>query len=484
MPRTELVYTSLLVSQTRVLGMFDNLSERLSGVLRSLTGKSTLTENNIQEALSDVRRALLEADVALTVVKDFIERVRTKAVGEEVAKSLTPGQALIKLVQSELQSIMGSANEELNLKVSPPAVILVAGLQGAGKTTSVAKIAKMLKEQEKKSVLVVSADTYRPAAIQQLKTLSTDLGVNFFNSDESQAPIEIVRGALLEAERKFFDVLIVDTAGRLALDEQMMNEIQRLHAELNPVETLFVVDAMTGQDAAITAKAFDDVLPLTGVVLTKADGDARGGAALSVRHVTGKPIKFIGVGEKADALEPFYPDRMASRILGMGDMLSLIEEAETKLDKKKAEKLARKIKKGRGFDLEDFKEQLKQMQTMGGASSIMEKLPGMGALPPGASNMIDDSHFSKMEVIINSMTMKERSNPDVLNGSRKRRITAGSGTQIQDLNRLLKQHKQMQRVMKKMKGGKMANMMRGLGGMQGQGASGMPPFTKGKFPRF
>ena len=484
MPRTELVYTSLLVSQTRVLGMFDNLSERLSGVLRSLTGKSTLTENNIQEALSDVRRALLEADVALTVVKDFIERVRTKAVGEEVAKSLTPGQALIKLVQSELQSIMGSANEELNLKVTPPAVILVAGLQGAGKTTSVAKIAKMLKEQEKKSVLVVSADTYRPAAIQQLKTLSTDLGVNFFNSDESQVPIEIVRGALLEAERKFFDVLIVDTAGRLALDEQMMNEIQRLHAELNPVETLFVVDAMTGQDAAITAKAFDDVLPLTGVVLTKADGDARGGAALSVRHVTGKPIKFIGVGEKADALEPFYPDRMASRILGMGDMLSLIEEAETKLDKKKAEKLARKIKKGRGFDLEDFKEQLKQMQTMGGASSIMEKLPGMGALPPGASNMIDDSHFSQMEVIINSMTMKERSNPDVLNGSRKRRITAGSGTQIQDLNRLLKQHKQMQRVMKKMKGGKMANMMRGLGGMQGQGASGMPPFTKGKFPRF
>ena len=484
MPRTELVYTSLLVSQTRVLGMFDNLSERLSGVLRSLTGKSTLTENNIQEALSDVRRALLEADVALTVVKDFIERVRTKAVGEEVAKSLTPGQALIKLVQSELQSIMGSANEELNLKVTPPAVILVAGLQGAGKTTSVAKIAKMLKEQEKKSVLVVSADTYRPAAIQQLKTLSTDLGVNFFNSDESQVPIEIVRGALSEAKRKFFDVLIVDTAGRLALDEQMMNEIQRLHAELNPVETLFVVDAMTGQDAAITAKAFDDVLPLTGVVLTKADGDARGGAALSVRHVTGKPIKFIGVGEKADALEPFYPDRMASRILGMGDMLSLIEEAETKLDKKKAEKLARKIKKGRGFDLEDFKEQLKQMQTMGGASSIMEKLPGIGALPPGASNMIDDSHFSQMEVIINSMTMKERSNPDVLNGSRKRRITAGSGTQIQDLNRLLKQHKQMQRVMKKMKGGKMANMMRGLGGMQGQGASGMPPFTKGKFPRF
>ena len=463
--------------------MFDSLSERLSGALRSLTGKSTLNDNNIQEALGDVRRALLEADVALSVVKDFTERVRLRAVGQEVSKSLTPGQAFIKLVQSELQSTMGSANESLDLKAVPPAVILVAGLQGAGKTTSVAKLARLLKEEEKKSVLVVSADTYRPAAAQQLNALVTNTGVNVFESVKNRLPVEIVREALLEAKRKFFDVLIVDTAGRLGVDQEMMTEIKALHAELNPIETLFVVDAMTGQDAAITAKAFGDVLPLTGVVLTKADGDARGGAALSVKHITGKPIKFMGVGEKTDALEPFHPDRIASRILGMGDILSLIEEAEKKLDKQKSEKLARKIKRGKGFDLEDFKEQLKQMQSMGGVSTIMDKMPGMGSLPPGASGMVDDSHFRQMEAIINSMTIKERSNPDVLNGSRKKRITAGSGTQIQDLNRLLKQHKQMQRVMKKMKGGKLANMMRGLGGMQGQSAQGMPPFAKGKFPR-
>ena len=463
--------------------MFDSLSERLSGALRSLTGKSTLKDNNIQEALGDVRRALLEADVALSVVKDLTERVRLRAVGQEVSKSLTPGQAFIKLVQSELQSTMGSANESLDLKAVPPAVILVAGLQGAGKTTSVAKLARLLKEEEKKSVLVVSADTYRPAAAQQLNALVTNTGVNVFESVKNRLPVEIVREALLEAKRKFFDVLIVDTAGRLGVDQEMMTEIKALHAELNPIETLFVVDAMTGQDAAITAKAFDDVLPLTGVVLTKADGDARGGAALSVKHITGKPIKFMGVGEKTDALEPFHPDRIASRILGMGDILSLIEEAEKKLDKQKSEKLARKIKRGKGFDLEDFKEQLKQMQSMGGVSTIMDKMPGMGSLPPGASGMVDDSHFRQMEAIINSMTIKERSNPDVLNGSRKKRITAGSGTQIQDLNRLLKQHKQMQRVMKKMKGGKLANMMRGLGGMQGQSAQGMPPFAKGKFPR-
>ena len=463
--------------------MFDSLSERLSGALRSLTGKSTLNDNNIQEALGDVRRALLEADVALSVVKDFTERVRLRAVGQEVSKSLTPGQAFIKLVQSELQSTMGSANESLDLKAVPPAVILVAGLQGAGKTTSVAKLARLLKEEEKKSVLVVSADTYRPAAAQQLNALVTNTGVNVFESVKNRLPVEIVREALLEAKRKFFDVLIVDTAGRLGVDQEMMTEIKALHAELNPIETLFVVDAMTGQDAAITAKAFGDVLPLTGVVLTKADGDARGGAALSVKHITGKPIKFMGVGEKTDALEPFHPDRIASRILGMGDILSLIEEAEKKLDKQKSEKLARKIKRGKGFDLEDFKEQLKQMQSMGGVSTIMDKMPGMGSLPPGASGMVDDSHFRQMEAIINSMTLKERTNPDLLNGSRKKRITAGSGTQIQDLNRLLKQHKQMQRVMKKMKGGKLANMMRGLGGMQGQSAQGMPPFAKGKFPR-
>ena len=464
--------------------MFDSLSERLSGALRSLTGKSTLTENNIQDALSDVRKALIEADVSLTVVKDFIARVRERAVGEEVAKNLTPGQAFIKLVQSELQHTMGSASKGLDLKVAPPAVILMAGLQGAGKTTSVAKLAKLLKEKEKKSVLVVSADVYRPAAIQQLTTLANELEVDVFEGAENRLPVEIVREALVEAKRKFFDVLIVDTAGRLAIDEEMMNEIKSLHSELKPIETLFAVDAMTGQDAAATAKAFDDVLPLTGVVLTKADGDARGGAALSVRHITGKPIKFLGVGEKADALEAFHPDRIASRILGMGDMLSLIEEAEKKLDRQKTEKLARKIKRGKGFDLEDFKEQLSQMQSMGGISSIMDKMPGMGALPAGASSMVDDSRFKQMEVIIDSMTAKERANPDLLNGSRKRRITLGSGTQIQDLNRLLKQHKQMQRVMKKMKGGKLANMMRGLGGIQGQSAPGMPPFSKGKFPRF
>ena len=466
--------------------MFENLTERLSGTFRKLSGKATLTENNIQDALREVRRALLEADVALPVVKDFIDRVSNRAVGQEVSKSLTPGQAFIKVVQAEMQAIMGSANSELNLKSAPPAVVLMAGLQGAGKTTTVAKLARLLKTTEKKKVMVVSADVYRPAAIKQLETLASDIGVEFFASDASQMPTAIADAALREARKQFVDVLLVDTAGRLAIDQQMMEEIAALHGQLAPVETLFVVDAMTGQDAANTAKAFNDALPLTGVVLTKADGDARGGAALSVRHITGKPIKFIGVGEKTDALEPFYPDRIASRILGMGDVLSLIEEAEQKVDKRKAERLARKIKKGKGFDLEDFKEQLAQMQNMGGVASIMDKMPGMGAMPPGAANMVDDSQFRRMEAIINSMTMRERVNPDILNGSRKRRITQGSGTQIQDLNRLLKQHKQMQKVMKKMKGGGMANMMRGLGGMQGKmgpgGMPGMPP--GGKFPRF
>jgi len=466
--------------------VFENLTERLSGTFRKLSGKATLTENNIQDALREVRRALLEADVALPVVKDFIDRVSNRAVGQEVSKSLTPGQAFIKVVQAEMQAIMGSASSELNLKSAPPAVVLMAGLQGAGKTTTVAKLARLLKTKEKKKVMVVSADVYRPAAIKQLETLASDIGVEFFASDASQMPTAIADAALREARKQFVDVLLVDTAGRLAIDQQMMEEIAALHGQLAPVETLFVVDAMTGQDAANTAKAFNDALPLTGVVLTKADGDARGGAALSVRHITGKPIKFIGVGEKTDALEPFYPDRIASRILGMGDVLSLIEEAEQKVDKKKAERLARKIKKGKGFDLEDFKEQLTQMQNMGGVASIMDKMPGMGAMPPGAANMVDDSQFRRMEAIINSMTMRERVNPDILNGSRKRRITQGSGTQIQDLNRLLKQHKQMQKVMKKMKGGGMANMMRGLGGMQGKmgpgGMPGMPP--GGKFPRF
>ena len=466
--------------------MFENLTERLSGTFRKLTGKATLTESNIQEALREVRRALLEADVALPVVKDFIDRVSARAVGQEVSKSLTPGQAFIKLVQAEMQTIMGSANAELNLKSVPPAVVLMAGLQGAGKTTTAAKLARLLKTKSQKRVMLVSADIYRPAAIQQLQTLAGEIDVEFFGSDASQAPLTIVDAALREAKKKFVDVLLVDTAGRLAIDQQMMDEISALHRHLNPVETLFVVDAMTGQDAANTAKAFNEALPLTGVVLTKADGDARGGAALSVRHITGKPIKFIGTGEKIDGLEPFYPDRIASRILGMGDVLSLIEEAEQKVDKKQAERLARKIKKGKGFDLEDFKEQLKQMQNMGGVASIMEKMPGIGALPPGAASQVDDSQFRRMEAIINSMTPRERLNPELLNGSRKRRITQGSGTQIQDLNRLLKQHKQMQKMMKKMKGGGMANMMRGLGGMQSKmGPGGMPRMPPGgKFPRF
>ena len=464
--------------------MFDSLTDRLSGTFRKLTGKSALTESNIQDALREVRRALLEADVALPVVKDFIDRVSLRAVGQEVSKSLTPGQAFIKVVQAELEAIMGQANAELNLKAAPPAIVLMAGLQGAGKTTTVGKLANWLKNSQKKKVMVVSADVYRPAAIQQLQTLAQEIDVEFFASSIDQKPADIAAAAVSEARRKFMDVLLVDTAGRLAIDEEMMAEISALHATLNPVETLFVVDAMTGQDAANTAKAFNDALPLTGVVLTKADGDARGGAALSVRHITGKPIKFIGMGEKSDALEPFYPDRIASRILGMGDVLSLIEEAEQKVDKSKAEKLARKLKKGKGFDLEDFKEQLKQMQNMGGVASIMDKMPGMGALPPGAAKNVDDSQFRQMQAIINSMTMRERVNPDVLNGSRKRRITQGSGTQIQDLNRLLKQHKQMQKMMKKMKGGKLANMMRGMGGMQGPGGpGGFPGPGGGGFPR-
>jgi signal recognition particle subunit SRP54 len=459
--------------------MFDSLTERLSGALRKISGKGTLTDNNIQDALREVRRALLEADVALPVVKGFIESVRQRAVGQEVKQSLSPTQTFIKIVQTELEAVMGVANEELNLRAQPPAIVLMAGLQGAGKTTTVAKLSYWLKNKPKKSVMVVSADVYRPAAIKQLETLAAEVGVEFFPSDLSQSPEAIVKAALQEAKKKFVDVLIVDTAGRLAVDEEMMAEISRLHEVLNPVETLFVVDAMTGQDAANTAKAFNDALPLTGVILTKADGDARGGAALSVRQITGKPIKFIGMGEKVDALEPFYPDRVASRILGMGDLLSLIEEVERKVDKEKAERIASKIKKGKGFDLEDFKEQIKQMQNMGGMASIMDKMPGMGGLPAGASKMVDDSLFSKMEAIINSMTMKERVNPDILNGSRKRRITVGSGTQLQDLNRLLKQHKQMQKVMKKMKGGGMANMMRGLGGMGGQGGPGGFPGAGG-----
>ncbi len=459
--------------------MFETLTERLSGALKSITGKAKLSEDNIQESLREVRRALLEADVALPVVKDFIDQVKQRAIGQEVSASLNPGQAFLKIVQAELQALMGDANEALNLKAVPPAVILMAGLQGAGKTTSVAKLALWLKNNQKKSIMVVSADVYRPAAIKQLETLAEEVGVEFFPSDVGQKPEDIVNSALAAAKKKFIDVLFVDTAGRLAIDDEMMSEIKTLHAAINPTETLFVVDAMTGQDAANTAKVFNEALPLTGVILTKTDGDARGGAALSVRHITGKPIKFMGIGEKVDGLEAFHPDRVASRILGMGDVLSLIEDVEKKVDKQKAQRLAQKIKRGKRFDLEDFKEQLQQMQNMGGITNMLDKMPGMGGMAQAAAGKVDDKMFARMEAIINSMTMQERRNPDVLNGSRKRRITQGSGTNIQDLNRLIKQHKQMQRVMKKMKGGKMANMMRGLGGMNKPG--GMPP-PGGGFP--
>jgi len=458
--------------------MFETLTERLSGALKSITGKAKLTEDNIQESLREVRRALLEADVALPVVKDFIDQVKQRAIGQEVSASLNPGQAFLKIVQAELQALMGDANEALNLKTVPPAVILMAGLQGAGKTTSVAKLALWLKNNQKKSIMVVSADVYRPAAIKQLETLAGEVGVEFFPSNAEQKPEDIVKNALAEAKKKFIDVLFVDTAGRLAIDEAMMSEIKRLHSAINPTETLFVVDAMTGQDAANTAKVFNEALPLTGVILTKTDGDARGGAALSVRHITGKPIKFLGIGEKVDGLEAFHPDRVASRILGMGDVLSLIEDVEKKVDKQKAQRLAKKIKSGKRFDLEDFKEQLQQMQNMGGITNMLDKMPGMSGMAQAAASKVDDKMFARMEAIINSMTMQERRNPDMLNGSRKRRITQGSGTNIQDLNRLIKQHKQMQRVMKKMKGGKLANMMRGLGGMNPPG--GMPP--GGGFP--
>ncbi|MGB2079677.1 MAG: signal recognition particle protein [Vibrio sp.] len=452
--------------------MFDNLTDRLSHTLKNISGKGRLTEDNIKETLREVRMALLEADVALPVVRDFIKQVKERAVGLEVSKSLTPGQEFIKMVQGELEAVMGESNESLNLAAQPPAVILMAGLQGAGKTTSVGKLAKLLTERDKKKVLVVSADVYRPAAIKQLETLASDVGTDFFPSDASQNPVDIANAAIDHAKKKFYDVVILDTAGRLAIDEEMMGEIKELHQAINPVETLFVVDAMTGQDAANTAKAFGEALPLTGVVLTKVDGDARGGAALSVRHVTGKPIKFLGVGEKTDALEAFHPDRVASRILGMGDVLSLIEDIERSVDKTKAEKLAKKFKQKKGFDLEDFREQLGQMQNMGGMAGMMGKLPGMGNLPDNVKDKVDDKMFTQMEAMINSMTMKERQHPELIKGSRKKRIAAGSGTQVQDVNRMLKQFTQMQKMMKKMQKGGMKGMMRNMQGMMGGGGMG------------
>jgi signal recognition particle subunit SRP54 len=442
--------------------MFDNLTDKLSITLKKLKGQGRLTEDNIKDALSEVRVALLEADVSLPVVTDFIERVKEGALGQDVQFSLTPGQAMIKLVQSELVKVMGAANESLNLNAVPPAVILMAGLQGAGKTTTVAKLGRWLQENQKKKVGVVSADVYRPAAIKQLQMLAKEVGLEFFDSDLTQNPVDIAMNAIDAAKRKFLDVIIIDTAGRLHVDDEMMGEIKALHAAINPVETLFVVDSMTGQDAAITAKAFNDALPLTGVILTKADGDARGGAALSIRHVTGKPIKFIGVGEKTDALEPFHPDRIASRILGMGDILSLIEEIEQKVDKEKAEKFARKMQKGKAFDLDDFREQLQQMQSMGGVSSMLDKLPGMNSVPQEMKDKVNDKELSRQIAVIGSMTMQERRYPDLIKGNRKKRIAAGCGQQLQDVNRILKQFMMMQKMMKKFKAGNMANMIRGI----------------------
>ncbi len=446
----------------KVIAMFDNLTDRLSNTLKKIKGQGRLTEDNIKETLREVRIALLEADVALPVVTDFIDRVREGALGQAVQSSLTPGQSLVKLVQSELVKVMGEANEGLNLRMNPPAIILMAGLQGAGKTTTVAKLGRWLKANQKKKVGVVSADVYRPAAIKQLEMLANELDLVFFDSDASQKPVDIAMNAIDAARKKFLDVIIVDTAGRLHIDDEMMGEIKELHAAINPIETLFVVDSMTGQDAAVTAKAFNDALPLTGIILTKADGDARGGAALSIRHITGKPIKFIGVGEKADALEPFYPDRLASRILGMGDMLSLIEEIEQKVDKEKAEKLARKIQKGKSFDLEDFREQLMQMQNMGGVNTLLDKLPGINSVPKEMKDQVNDKMLARQIAVINSMTMQERRFPDLIKGNRKKRIADGCGQELHDVNRILKLFLMMQKMMKKFKAGNMANMMRGI----------------------
>jgi len=445
--------------------MLDNLTNRLSRVVKTLRGEARLTESNVADALREVRMALLEADVALPVVKDFIAAVKQKAMGEEVIGSLTPGQALVGVVQRELARLMGGENAALNLAVTPPAVILMAGLQGSGKTTTSGKLAKFLTGQKKKPLLA-SCDVYRPAAIEQLRTIATQLEVDFFESTPGQKPLDIALAALDYAKRHYNDVLIVDTAGRLAIDAMMMQEIAELHAALGPAETLFVVDAMQGQDAVNVAKAFSDALPLTGVILTKLDGDARGGAALSVRQVTGKPIKFAGVGEKLAALEAFYPERMAARILGMGDVLSLVEEARKSVDVEEAQKLADKIKRGKSFDLEDFKQQIGQMRKMGGLSSMIDKLPAQLAQAAQAQSAdMGEKQMRRIEGIINSMTRQERTHPELMKATRKRRVAAGAGVQVQEVNRLLNQFEQMRKMMKQMQKGGMAKMMRGMKGM-------------------
>jgi signal recognition particle subunit SRP54 len=456
--------------------MFESLSTRLSATVQRLRGKGRLTEANIREALREVRIALLEADVALPVVQALIQRVQVKALGQEVLRSLTPGQALVKVVRDELTTVMGVANSDLNLAAAPPAVVLMAGLQGAGKTTTVAKLARLLKERKKKKVMVVSCDVYRPAAIEQLRTLAEQVDVLFHPSEAAQDPVAIAKSALDAARKNFADVLIVDTAGRLHVDAEMMAEIKALHAALNPVETLFVVDSMTGQDAANTAKAFAEALPLTGVVLTKADGDARGGAALSVRYVTGRPIKFIGAGEKVDALEPFHPDRVAQRILGMGDVLSLVEQVEQGVDQEKQRKLAEKVIKGKRFDLNDMKGQLEQMVSMGGMASLIEKLPGGANLSENVKSKVNDKEVHRMIAIIGSMTKKERRHPDLLNGSRRARIARGAGMQPADVNKLLKQYQQMEKMMSKLGSGGMKGLMRQMSGaMKGMGGGGFVP---------
>lgn len=448
--------------------MLDNLSGRLHQLSKTLRGQARLTEDNIKDALREVRMALLEADVALPVVKDFMNTVKERAMGQEVIGSLTPGQAFIGVVNTALTELMGNANSALNLAAVPPAVVLMAGLQGAGKTTTVGKLAYLLKNEQRKKILVVSADVYRPAAIEQLKLLAQQVGVECFPSDISQKPADIVQAALDYAKKHYFDVLMVDTAGRLAIDEEMMNEIKLLHQLLNPVETLFVVDSMLGQDAVNTAKAFNDALPLTGVVLTKMDGDARGGAALSVRHVTGKPIKFVGVGEKITGLEPFHPDRLAGRILGMGDVLSLIEDVQKGIDEKNAAAMVKKLHKGKKFDLNDFLAQIQQMRKMGGLESLMSKLPGeLGQLSQQIPEGTAEKAMARTEAIIFSMTPAERSNPQIIKASRKRRIALGSGTSVQEVNRMLNQFEQSQKIMKKFAGGGMGKLLKMAQGMKG-----------------